>query len=445
MGSEGNLQSPQTIASYSVDGPLFKKSAVEAGSLKDFITANLRTPPAAATPETTPVITKPEPAAPVAEAPAPAAPVAAAATKETVETAGEFVPEVPESSTSVEASGQELSVEEEFPDLDPKTPTVEVNFKKLRSNYKAEKEAHKKAQEALAAREAELEEYRTGKKLPDTVHAQEEELTQLRSYKKIVDLKATPEYQEKYVSPLKEVGTTLKTIFTDYDIPEEVLDEARSLTNEAQLNRFVSDHFDSTGALEVKALLKKEKEITRSMQEAEKEPQSALDKLLQESNRAREARRAQEKQAIKSTFSDTWAKSIQKIREEGQFSELIHKPGNTEYNTKVVDPIIRGAATEAGKLLAMLVEDGLTKLRPEVGEYLSRMSLLGHSSAINAVTRERAMSAVRELEKNTERVNSIARPAIGMSTGATATPPAARERLTPETAAKKIAESLGKR
>lgn len=426
-----NPASPQTPSpqpGLSTESNLFKVSGAQSASPLDFIKNNLRQPVPASqvlTPEAPPTEVKPVEAPSVEEI----APTVEGAEDKKVEAPAPKKGEEPEEFGDEEVGeGQELTPQQQ-------------RFKTLRTKYKAEKEASKKALERAAELELELTAYKTGQALPDTLQEKENEIATLRKYEQIVNFKASPEYVDNYVKPLETVSSELETVFTDYGIPKEVLEETEKLGSVAKQNQFLSEHFDPTGAMQVRALLDKKKGLMGNLQAAEKEPMKALERIRMEGEAARLEAEKQSRMVIQSQLRDSWADSIKEIQEQGVFKELIRRPNDTKFNETVVNPLYSSAAAEAGKFISMLVEGGLKTLSPEVAKFISRMSLLAHSSALNAATREAMSKAYAELEENTKRFNSVIRPQIGMNNGAP-TPQAPREALTPQTMASKLVSQV---
>lgn len=435
MSLEQNTQ-PVTVEPQTTHQPefgnLFSVKGAQSADPLAFIRNNLKSPPPSVA-NNAPQPPTPEPS-PVAAEPAPEPELKSGQPSGE----GERTPE-PQFDLPIE---DDESAETAPADSEVDDP-AQLNFKNLRTKFKAEKIEHQKTKELLESVTKELEEYREGKKVPETLQTQEEELTRLRRYEKIVNIKTSPEYQEKYVKPLTETATKLKEVFAEYELPEETLSQLRGMKTLAQQNEFISEHFDNVGALQVRNLLDAEKEVVGRMQAAEAEPDAELERLIAEGNRAREVRRKAERESIQAELTSGWQRSLDKIKKDGIFVELIHKANDSAYNQNVVNPILKGASQEASKLIAMLFEDGLSKLRPEVAEYIANMSLLGHSSAINATSRQRAVEYAKTLEKNQERVNLIQRPRIGGSTGVVGAPEKPRETLTPDKVGGAILGKLG--
>ena len=112
-----------------------------------------------------------------------------------------------------------------------------------------------------------------------------------------------------------------------------------------------------------------------------------------------------------------WVDSLVKIKEEGTALELIHKPGDSEYNSKYVDPIIKKAAVEYGKLVTLLSENGLERLPKDLAFAISRMCQLAHASAVAVHTRNDAVKHIEELEGNVQRTTNYIRPQLGATNG----------------------------
>jgi hypothetical protein len=132
----------------------------------------------------------------------------------------------------------------------------------------------------------------------------------------------------------------------------------------------------------------------------EKEPVRALEGLKAEYKAVQETRMAQRKQAIASTSRNAWISQLHRIRAEGKAKELIMVEGNTDHNEKVVRPVLTQAATEYGKLVNILAEDGLEVLSEKAANALAASVLLAHASAVSL---------------HTQRTAGFTRPAIGTS------------------------------
>jgi hypothetical protein len=327
---------------------------------------------------------------------------------------------------------------------EPETNTTAENFKNLRGVVKETKQTLKEREEELETTKKKLKQYEDGEAFPDVVQELQSRISELERYEQLVSLKTSPQYKEKFLRPLTDIKEKLATIAKDYDIPEEVMTQAMSLENKAELNRFLSSHFDEVGALEVKGLVTQAADLEKQAKEAEKEPETALDRILQDAESAQDERRKNELAVMSQVSKDAWIDSLVKIREEGTALELIHKDGDSEYNGKFVDPIIKKAASEYGKLVALLSENGLEKLPKDLAYALSRMCQLAHASAVAVHTRNDAVKHIEELEDNVKRTTNYIRPQLGATNGggSTAEPVGAKPTTTDE-ASDKLLKQVG--
>lgn len=291
------------------------------------------------------------------------------------------------------------------------------NFKKLRNIVKEAKQQRAEIEAKLKETEKKLNLYETGEILPEALQEKEQRINELERYEKLLSLKTSPHYQEKYIRPLTQIQDRLGEIAKDYAIPVEVMQQALSIENRAELNRFLSSHFDDVGALEVKQLVDQAKALQTEAKQAEAEPQTALQKIMEEAEAARVARRKQDLQVMSQVSKDAWVDSLLEIRNEGDAVELIHKEGDTEYNQTFVDPIIKAAAQEYGKLVTLLAHNGLEKLPKDLAQALARMCQLAHASGVALHTRNEAVRRAEELETNVKRTTNYLRPQIGSANG----------------------------
>lgn len=346
-----------------------------------------------------------------------------------------------EQKQEVQGDGNKDGEENEGELQEVKSPSAE-NFKNLRNIVKTVKHQLTEKETELNTVKSELEQYKSGEVLPEILQSKEQRISELERYEKIVSLKTSPAYHDKYIRPLSEINDRLSQIAKDYEIPTSVMSQALSLDNRAELNRFLSSHFDDVGALEVKQLVEKARGIQTEAREAEKEPTSALERIVAEAENARAEKRKKDLQVMSQASKDAWVDSLIKIREEGDAIELIHKPGDSAYNQKFVDPIVRTAAQEYGKLVTMLAEHGLERLPKDLAFALSRMCQLAHASSVAMATRNEALRHSEELSRNVERESRYDRPALGSSGGHAGSPGPMKLPESPKQAAEMLLEKV---
>lgn len=358
-------------------------------------------------------------AAAAAPPPPPEEPVADPATVQTAPK--EVTPEAKEPALEV---SKEEPIEVAPEEADKSTAT---NFKNIRKVLHETKSVLSTKEQELQKTKEELEKYKTGEVLPDALQEKEAEIARLSKYEKIVSLKTAPEYQERYVKPLTEIQKQLTAIANDYKIPANQLISAVNVRNQAELNRFLSSHLDDGGFLEVKQLIKQAQSLQDQAAEAEKEPVTAMQQLIEDGKRARELKMAKDRESIKTTVRNVWDEAFNEVKEEGKAIELIYKDDDPEYNKTYVEPIVKQAAQEYGKAVTMLAENGLEKMPKELGKALAKAFLLAHASATSLETRSEAVNQAEQLLRNQARSARIYRPAVGsMAPGAETTPQASK-------------------
>ena len=331
--------------------------------------------------------------------------------EEVVEPPTEVAPEAPAEEETPP------STEEADPVVAEALNGKEENFKNIRKTLGETKKVLKEKEQTLETVTSKLKAYESAEEIPEPIKVklreQDETIQKLSKYQSIVDLKGSEGYKEKFVKPLAAVKQKLGAIAKDYGIPAQVLNQALEINNARELNTFLSDNFDAVGAIEVKQLIEKAKDITTQAKAAEQEPQAAIESLEEESRNARELRRVAEIDDIVKKSKSAWVKSLTKIKEEGKILELIPVEEDEEFNKKVVLPIHEKAAQEYGKIVKALAESGLTKLDDELAIALSKMVQLAIASSVAINTRTKAQEEAATLRENVARKTKYVRPALG--------------------------------
>ena len=304
-------------------------------------------------------------------------------------------------------------VEEEQLDADAPKDTTQENFKNLRQVVKATKEQLTAKERELEELQTTLKKYQTGEVLPDALQEKEKRIAQLEKFEKIVALKTSTEYKNRILEPLQAVQKQIQDIAIDYDIPVEVIERAAKFESRADLNRFLSDHFDAAGAIEVKQLIDQMKGLEAQANQLEEEPVKSLETLRIESERALASKRANQKAIIANHAKDSFSTALDKIIEEGKAKELIYRDGDSKHNQTYVEPLLKQSSSEYGKIVAMLADNGLEDLPKDLAYALARMTLLAHASSVAIETREQAIQRASEIEQNVVRTTKYVRPAVG--------------------------------
>jgi len=349
------------------------------------------------------------------------------------------VPSVQEPIPTIKKQTEEPKKEELTPEpqkveepLDPELAddsNYQENYKKLKTKFKETKASLTQLQTEKETLTTDLEKYKTGEVVPQILRDKEQRIAELEKWEKIHNLKSSKEYTDKYIQPLSAKETQLKAILTDYGIPEEsqgeVLTQALNTTNTADLNRFLSSHFDELGASEIKTIVKDIKHLQTEAKNAEAEPARVLSELTQEAQRTAEIKHQTKIQSIEANVRDSWVESLTEIRAEKKVLELIRKDNDPEFNKNFVDPILSQASLEYGKFVTELVDAGIENLPKPLAKVLAKAFLLAHATAVAIPSRNAAMQKVEEVTRNASRVNSLMRPQIGGGVASSA--PAAPE------------------
>lgn len=343
----------------------------------------------------------------------------------------DFVPKK-EGPEPVQAQQQQESTQQSQPDSDDQEPapgSLSANYKILKTTYKETKQNLLKLSEEKARVEKELEDYKTGVVVPQVLQEKENEIARLQSYERLFNVKGTKAYKEQVLDPLVQNQNELKQLFKDYEIPEDQITAFSALTNRADRNRFLSDHFDQRGADQAEQLLQKGAAFKQRAKDLETGAASAVQELEAEHQRIEAARDVERKAKIAENAKDSWVRAIHKIRSEGKIKELIPKSNDPEFNQNIVNPILTAASVEYGKFVSHLAASGVKELTPEMAEYAARMSLLAHASAVTTATRDAALEHAAELEAANKRNNVFIRPTIGGGVPRPSTAPAPKQTL----------------
>lgn len=312
-------------------------------------------------------------------------------------------PVVPQTQTPEE-------VEENVPaELAP----LQQSYKNLLKKHKETKKTYTETLRAKEEYETKVKEYEAGAMVPEVLQQKDHEIQRLSAYEKLFNFKGSKAYKEQIVAPLTSTREEIKKYFTDYGIPENVIEKAESFTSRADRNRFLSDHFDIVGAGEVAQLLDKAQNLKSKAVEIEQEPSRFMGEMEAEQARISEAKEVQRKEMIGAKAKDAWTKAVMKIRADGKFKELIPKINDDEYNKKYVFPLMTQAASEYGKIVTKLAEKGITELDDDTATYFAMMSLYAHSSVVAAETRDAAIKHAEAADAGTKIGNGYFRPVIG--------------------------------
>jgi hypothetical protein len=231
-------------------------------------------------------------------------------------------------------------------------------------------------------------------------------------------LESSEEFQETKVKPLQTVKAKISAVLKDYDIPEEAVEAILSCKTIKERNKFLSDNFynDTAAIMQVSALADQAKDLQKGIEDARKEPESALQRLLKEGKTAQERRTQSVRREVASRASSAWNKALEQVQSSGKHPYLTPRDNDSTHNERIT-PLLKSAAGEFGKLVTKLADGGLSDLSDEVAELLATAVLFSHDSAANAELASSAIEGFNEVTASAERTYNQVRPRMGMSTG----------------------------
>lgn len=338
----------------------------------------------------------------------------------------------------------ELNKETKEEPVEKLKPTPAESLSDLRKSWQEEKKRAKALEEEKTKLAKKVEEYDTGIAVPEVLKKKDEEIQRLSTYEKLHNLKGSQAYRSKFIEPMNGHYERLKAIAKDYGLPDDVINKASKLTNRAELNRFLSSHFDEIGALEVKQIVGDIQKLESEARAAEREPEQALTSMQEEHNKILQAQESKRVETISTKTKNAWVSALSEIKQEGKAKELIMQDGNTEHNEKIVKVILEKASTEYGKIIRLLGEQGIKDIPEPAAHALAKMTLLAHASALAIHTRDAMQAEYEKIVKNIQRDSLHERPPIGAS-GVTGngTPPPKAKSMTKEEAADSVLSKIG--
>lgn len=295
---------------------------------------------------------------------------------------------------------------------DSSIPAAE-NFKRLRHSLKEKEKSISELTSAHKTATEELEKYKKGEILPPVVKEKDEEIKRLSRFERLVNLKTSPEYHEKYIAPLAQKTEQLKTIFKDYGIPDPLVARALAFESRVDLNTFLSEHFDSEGAREVKDIILSTKALTTDAKAAEAEPAQELQKLQEQNRITKLAEDSDRRGNIAASARSGWLDALSEIRNEKKALELIRRENDPKFNETFVDPILKSASEDFSQAISEATNNGVTTISKNYAKAIAKAFMLSHAAALAMETRNRAVDDITTFHNTAERTNRMLRPPIG--------------------------------
>ena len=307
----------------------------------------------------------------------------------------------------------EMPEEVEEQTVDPiveKRKSKETNMKAMRTALKASKDRVAELEAQMEAKNKELEKLAQIDELKTQLQERDERLKKLQSYEDVVSLYGTEGFKEKFYDSVDELRNQAVAIASDYGVPAEVLDTAFRITNQRQLNDYLSQYFDTFAVQDIRGFIKDAQQIVADRQKAEAEPAKARELLLTTVAKKREAERVQSRENLKAAGTSAWADMVATYgNQESGVALLQEKQGNKTHNA-VREGILQGASKEFGKMLAVLAENGLKELPHDAARALAARYQLGESAAYAMVQAENLKKEVASLKEELKKFTDYQRP-----------------------------------
>lgn len=297
-----------------------------------------------------------------------------------------------------------------------KVPLLD-NFKRLRDSYRETKKTLKEREKESEAIRQKLNKYESGEELPEAVKDLKAAAERGAFYEKLHSLRTSREYRDKFIIPLEERKAELKTMATAYGIPEHIILQATKFQNVAELNRFLSSHFDDVGALEAKEVILDIQSIQKDAIAAEREPAQMFEKLQQESATMYAAEAARKRENLNTIARQSWGIALDKIRADGKAEELIYREGDSRHNEEIVKPFLETASKNFATEMKALVAAGVGELPEQVITAIAHRHLLAVVSSSALVTRRTVLDEMGKLNNGIKSLQGYIKPPLGGSTG----------------------------
>lgn len=313
-------------------------------------------------------------------------------------------------------AAQDVEPEPDF-DSDTEIPPAAKNFKSLRTKYKVTAQSLKERDaEAQTLRDT-ISKYEAGEILPKVVEGMRERLAELEPLETVHRLKTSPAYKAKFVEPLLQKTEKLKSIGKSYNIPDEVMEQVLEITDDRELNQFLSNNFDGIGGLEAKQHITAIQSLRAGAKEAETEPERALASIETEHAAAMQLRDAERRNSIASSAKTHFTSAFSKVLSKANIPSLMPRDNDPEYNEKFGPALQQKIATDYGKMVTELASLGITELPQGVAEALANFAIYGITGMIHV---QEAEALRRELDTHLTNTNSqrkYIRPSFGGAGG----------------------------
>lgn len=268
--------------------------------------------------------------------------------------------EIEEATEGSEPITEEEEVEEPIVDpIEEKRKDKENNMKALRTALKSSRDRVAELEAQMEAKDKELEKLAEIDSLKTQLQEKEERLQKLQSYEDVVSLYGTEGFKEKFYDSVDNLRNQAVEIAADYGVPAEVLDNAFKMTNQRQLNDYLSKWFDTFAVQDIRNYIKEAQQIVADRAQAEAQPAKARELLLNTIAKRKEAERVQSRENLKAAGTSAWAEMVATYGNKDSGVALLQEKNGNKTHNSVREGILQGASKEFGKMLAVLADNVL--------------------------------------------------------------------------------------
>lgn len=319
--------------------------------------------------------------------------------------------EIEDATEGSEPITEEEEVEEPVVDpIEEKRKDKENNMKALRTALKSSRDRVAELEAQMEAKDKELEKLAEIDSLKTQLQEKEERLQKLQSYEDVVSLYGTEGFKEKFYDSVDNLRNQAVEIAADYGVPAEVLDNAFKMTNQRQLNDYLSKWFDTFAVQDIRNYIKEAQQIVADRAQAEAQPAKARELLLNTIAKRKEAERVQSRENLKAAGTSAWAEMVATYGNKDSGVALLQEKNGNKTHNSVREGILQGASKEFGKMLAVLADNGLKELPTSAARALAARYQLGESAAYAMVQAENLKKEVAELKEELKKFTNYERP-----------------------------------
>jgi len=369
----------------------------QSDNLLDFINSNLKVAPA-------------EPKVDAAQA---AAQTIANANTPIVEVKAPL-PETPKVDTTPDAPDVKINdVPKEVPDDIAELLDIDgkESFKGLRQKVTRAKNELEETKKILLEKETYIEKIKKGEEEIEPLKVLKEENQKLAKYRDMYDLETSPDYISQYVEPINQAKEELKKYAEEYSVPIEELESILDSESISKTNKFLSEHFDAIGGVQVKSIIDTIKSKRLQQLQARETPRNTLERLKNDSIEAMRAQEIERVSKINTNAHTSWTKTLTALQSTGKYPELTFRgdPTHDEY----VKTVMENAASRYGSIVTKIANLGLKDLPEDLANEIAAVCSLSEASGAMAESRDHIFNEHLKVVGDARRRSNFESPPLG--------------------------------